>query len=184
MKALFVNACVRENSRTKLLCDAYIRKYWQDADVKEREVAAEPLLPLDREGLQKRDEDIAAGNLSGEDYSYAREFAEADEILIGAPYWDCSVPALLKIYLERICVNGIMFRYGEGGRTVKTCACRKLTYITTSGGYVPDGSSLELYVGELCELFSIPEVRFIKADGLYIWGNDAEKIVRETAERI
>ena len=45
MKALFVNACVRANSRTKLLCDAYIRKYWQDADVKEREVAAEPLLP-------------------------------------------------------------------------------------------------------------------------------------------
>ena len=38
--------------------------------------------------------------------------------------------------------------------------------------------------GELCELFSIPEVRFIKADGLDIWGNDPEKIIRETAERI
>ena len=65
MKALFVNACVRENSRTRLLCDAYIRKCWQGQDVGEREVAAEPLLSLDMEGLQKRDEDITAGNLSG-----------------------------------------------------------------------------------------------------------------------
>ena len=115
----------------------------------------------------------------GEAYRYAREFAEADEILIGAPYWDCSFPAVLKIYLEQICVNGIAFRYGEDGRPVKMCACEKLIYITTAGGYLPFESSLERYIEELCGLLCIPEMRFIKADGLDIQGNDPDQIMRE-----
>ena len=141
MNALFVNACVREGSRKKVLCDAYTRKYWSGPNVavRERKVCGEPLVPLDAAGLLRRDRDIASGTLSGEDYRLAREFAGADEILIGAPYWDCSFPALLKIYLERICVNGIAFRYGEDGRPVKLCAAKKLVYITTAGGVSAGG---------------------------------------------
>ncbi len=186
MNALFVNACLREKSRTKLLCDAYIRKYWKgpDTHVQELEVRKEPLVPLDEKGLLRRDNDIAAGELSGEEYRLAREFAKADEILIGAPYWDCSFPAVLKLYLERICVNGIVFRYGEDGRPVKLCAAKRLVYITTAGGYLPAESSLELYLKELCGLFCIPDMLFIKAEGLDIWGNDPERLLREAIEGI
>lgn len=186
MNALYVNACAREGSRTRRLCEAYTRKYWQgpDVDVRELEVFKAPLAPLDAEGLLKRDRDIAAGELSGEEYRLAREFAGADEILMGAPYWDCSFPAVLKIYLERICVNGIAFRYGEDGRPVKLCAAKKLVYITTAGGYLPAESSLELYLRELCGLLCIPELRFIKAEGLDIWGNDPEKLLREAIRGI
>lgn len=186
MNALFVNACLREGSRTKRLCDAYIRKHWsgRNTAVRELEVYKEPLVPLDGEGLLERDRDIAAGALGGEAYRYAREFAEADEILIGAPYWDCSFPAILKIYLERICVNGITFRYGEDGRPVKLGACKRLVYITTAGGYLPAESSLELYLRELCGLLSIPDMLLIKAEGLDIQGNDPDKLLREAIEGI
>lgn len=152
--------------------------------MRELEVYKEPLVPLDGKDLLKRDGDIASGNLSGEDYRLARDFAKADEILIGAPYWDCSFPAVLKIYLERICVNGITFRYGEDGRPLKLCSCKKLIYITTAGGFLPAGSSLELFIQELCALLSIPDILFIKAEGLDIQGNDPDKLLREAIEGI
>ena len=120
----------------------------------------------------------------GEAYRYAREFAKADEVLIGAPYWDCSFPAILKIYLEQICVNGIAFRYGENGLPQKLCACKKLIYITTAGGFLPADSSLELYIKELCGLLCIPDILWIKAEGLDIQGNDPDKIMREAIESI
>lgn len=184
MNALFVNACIREDSRTKVLCEAYIRTYWtnQDIDIKELELYKESLIPLDREQLLRREGDIVAGNLLAAEYKYAREFAEADEILIGAPYWDCSFPAVLKIYLEQICVNGITFRYGADGCPVKICAGKRLAYITTAGGYLCENSSLELYWKELCGLFGIPEMLFFKAEGLDIQGNDSEEIMQRAIE--
>lgn len=186
MKALFVNACVSKNSRTKVLCDAYIRTHWknQKTEMKELQLSKESLVPLDRERLLKRESDIASGTLFSEEYQYAREFAEAEEILIGAPYWDCSFPALLKIYLEQICVNGITFRYGADGCPVKICKGKKLIVITTVGGYLSENSSLELYWKELCGLFGIPEMCFYKAEGLDILGNNSQEILQRAIEGI
>ncbi len=179
MKVLFVDACVRKDSRTRTLCQAYMDACWggQGTEIKKRELAQEPLVPLNRERLEQRDRDIAAGRFSLEKYRYAREFAEAEEILVGAPYWDCSFPALLKLYLEQVCVNGIVFSYGEDGRPVKTNACRKLVYITTAGGYLGENSSLESYWKELCGLFCIPQLQIYKGEGLDIQGNDPQNIL-------
>lgn len=184
MNALFVNACVREASRTGRLCEAYIKEHWsgQDTVVKEVELIKEPLLPLNRERLLQRDRDIADGNLSGAAYRYAREFAGAQEILIGAPYWDCSFPALLKIYLEQVCVNGITFGYGEDGRPVRFCACDRLIVITTAGGYLSENNALEQYWKEMCVLFGIPGLCLYKAEGLDVQGNDPQEILCRTEE--
>ena len=56
---------------------------------------------------------------------FRRVDAQADEILIGAPYWGCLFPAVLRIYLERIYVNGIVFRYGLDGRSLRMCRAGK-----------------------------------------------------------
>lgn len=186
MKALFVDACIRENSRTRTLCKAYMQANWngEGTDLKILELLKEPLVPLDKERLLQRDRDLAKGNLASPSYRYAREFAQADEILIGAPYWDCSFPALLKIWLEQICVNGIAFRYGQDGRPVKCCACQKLIVVTTAGGYLPANNSLERYWEEMCGLFSIPKLRVIKAEGLDIQGNDPQAILQRAIEEI
>lgn len=182
MNALFINACIRENSRTRSLCEAYMGARWTDQDIemKERKLIEEPLTPLDREGLIRREKDTAAGDFSAPEYRYAMEFAGADEILIGAPYWDCSFPALLKIYLERICVNGITFCYGEDGHPVKLCKGRKLIVITTAGGYLPKSGSLELYWKELCALLGIPKFYFYRTEGLDIQGNDPQVILQRS----
>ena len=57
-------------------------------------------------------------------FYYARQFAEADQIVIAAPFWDLSFPAILKAYMEQITVSGITFEYING----RPCGrCKKKT---------------------------------------------------------
>ena len=84
-------------------------------------------------------------------FRYARQFAQADEIVIAAPFWDLSFPAKLKIYLEQITVSGITFKY-MGGRPKGLCKAKKLTYVTTSGGPIFDDFGYT-YVKALAQKF-------------------------------
>ena len=45
----------------------------------------------------------------------AHEVAQADLVVIGAPYWDLTFPAALKVYLEWASMLGITFRYAQEG---------------------------------------------------------------------
>ena len=46
-------------------------------------------------------------------FRYAQQFAEAEIVVVGAPYWEYQFPALLRCYIEHISVNGVTFAYGE-----------------------------------------------------------------------
>ena len=54
------------------------------------------------ETLKKRTALIESGDYSDRMFDYAKQFASADTIVIAAPYWDLSFPALLKTYFENI----------------------------------------------------------------------------------
>ena len=71
-------------------------------------------------------------------FEYAKQMAQADEIVIGTPYWDLSFPAALKTYLEYCCVCDITFHYTNEGRPEGLCKSKTMTYITTSGGFIAD----------------------------------------------
>lgn len=104
-KILFVNACARENSRTldiakivlEKLNNAYTEMNLQKTDLK----------PLNRESLDIREKLILQDDFSDTMFSLAKDFAAADKIVIAAPYWDLTFPALLKIYLEQITVAAL-----------------------------------------------------------------------------
>lgn len=180
MKILFINSCIREESRTKKLSDKYIAKHFSSEDISERILQNELILPFNRLMLEQRVEDIENKDYSGERYRLAREFNEADILLIAAPYWDCSFPSVLKAYIEHICVDGLTFVY-DNGVPVKRNKVQKMVYITTSGGYIPENSSLEIYLKELCGLLCIPELEFHKAQGLDIWGCDIDATLNAAA---
>jgi FMN-dependent NADH-azoreductase len=131
MSVLFINACVRENSRTLVLARFFLEEC--DGEVVELNLEKEKIQPLNRELLEKRSLLIDNEQWDDEMLRYAHQFAEADEIVIAAPFWDLGFPALLKIYIEAITVSGIAFRYNEG-RPKGFCKAKKLTYITTAGG--------------------------------------------------
>lgn len=176
MKTLFINACVRENSRTLKLA----REILKDAkgEIAELELCSEGLMPLDRESLAKREALRGAGDFSDPIFNYAKQFAEADEIFIAAPFWDLSFPSIVKVYLEYICVVGITFGY-ERGIPSGLCSAKRLVYITTSGGeiFADFGYS---YVKELAtSFFGIKDTVSYRAMNLDVDGISAERILTD-----
>ena len=131
MSILFVNACVRENSRTLVLAKSIMKD--MIGDITEVDLNSENITHLDRGLLEKREHLIGEEILDDPMFRYAKQFAEADEIVIAAPFWDLSFPSVLKIYIEQIAVPGITFAY-RNGRPEGLCKAGSLTYVTTSGG--------------------------------------------------
>ena len=119
MSILFINACVRENSRTLVLVKNILKD--MSGEIIEVNLNKENIVSLNRELLEKRESLIHSGNKTDPMFRYAKQFAEADEIVIAAPFWDLAFPAILKSYMEQITVSGITFEY-INGRPSGLCA--------------------------------------------------------------
>lgn len=185
MKVLFVNACVRStDSRTYQLCKDYIAKLPEDAQVVEVNLDEAGIKPLDKELLKRRDELLALKNFDDPMFNYAKQIMEADHVIIGAPYWDLSFPALLKIYLEQCSVTGLTYIYNERGIPEGQCKAKSLSYITTSGGPIGDFNFGYDYIKGICLLFGIPKTHFASAEALDVWGNDIDAIMAGAKEKI
>ena len=172
---LFVNACVRRESRTKKLADRLLAELKEDTgnnpgnDVEEVRLEDIAFPAADEAFLKKRDALIAGGQLEDPLLAPARQFASADIIVIAAPYWDLSFPAALKQYIEQVNVVGITFEYTPEGIPRGLCRAKKLYYVMTAGGtYVPEEFGYG-YVKALAQSFyGIEDVELIKETGLDI----------------
>lgn len=174
MSILFVNACVRENSRTLILAKSIMKD--MVGDVTELKLDLENIEPLNGKSLEKREALIREGKYDDPMFRYAKQFAEADEIVIAAPFWDLSFPAKLKVYLEQITVSGLTFKY-VNGRPSGLCKAKKLTYVTTSGGpiFAVFGYS---YVKTLAQNFyGITETKAYRAMNLDVNMISAEELL-------
>ena len=172
---LYVNCCIRPDSRTDRLARALLRRL--DGPVKERKVRQLGLKPLSLETLDRRTALIEAGDYADPMFDLAREFAAADQIVIAAPYWDLSFPAELKVYLENIYVTGIVSEYDETGRPRGLCRGEKLWYVTTAGGPYEPAYSYGFLRDLARNYLGIPKTELVKAEFLDIVGNDPEAIL-------
>ena len=184
MKVLFVNACMRgEKSRTLVLCRDYLEKLQAahpDAEVEEVDLNSLELEVQDCAVLEQRDALRHAGNFDHEMFDLAKQLIAADHVVIGAPYWDLSFPAKLKMYLERCSVDKLTFIYDEKGVPQGQCRADSLVYITTSGGFIGDMNFGFDYVKGLCSaLFGIRKFHFASAEGIDIAGMDIEAKLNE-----
>ena len=148
---LYINCCVREESRTNRLARAVLQKL--GGDITELKLYEENPKPLNRETLNKR-----------------TELIEQD--------WDLSFPATLKTYIENIYVTGIVSEYDENGMPRGLCKAQELYYVTNAGGpYAPTYSYG--YIESLAKnFFGIPTTHLVKAEMLDMEGNDAEEILQ------
>ena len=95
---LYVNACVRTESRTRRLAETLLRKL--NKPYEEIRLADYPFPVVNEEYLNERDRLRLNGDLQAPMFSLARQFSEAETIVIAAPFWDLSFPAALKQYLN------------------------------------------------------------------------------------
>ena len=178
MSILFINACVRKNSRTLALATNVINK--MVGEKTELNLNLENIEPLNTELLEKRESLIQKDEFDDPMFRYAKQFAAADEIVIAAPFWDLSFPAKLKIYLEQIAVAKITFDYIDG-RPKGLCKAKKLTYVTTSGGPIFDDFGYT-YIKTLAQKFyGIPKTEAVRAMNLDVDMISAEDLLQKAS---
>ena len=182
-KLLYVDSCVnRETSRTERLAQVLLKRLLEqdDYELETLVLEDEALTPLTGELVLARSEGTQAGDFSHPVFSYAKQFAAADTVVFAAPYWDFSFPAMLKIYLELLCAQGVTFNYSPEGIPTGLVNVSKAYYVTTVGGYAGEWDYGWDQVKALCQLyFGIQDVRAFRAEGLDIVTNDAEQIMAD-----
>lgn len=180
---LFINACPREGSRTLELARHLLDKLESTAE--ELALFEENLLPLNGKTLALRDKMIAQGNFDHPIFKYARQFANADTVVIAAPFWDLSFPSALKIWLEYVMALGVTFHYDEKGIPQGLCKAKRLFYVSTAGGSVLPSHLGFDYVDALAKnYFSIEKTALFSAENLDVMGADTEAVLKQAREQI
>ena len=167
---LYIDCCIRkELSRTRRLAEAFLDRLSQRQDYTIETICLmeEPLSLLSGDFFFQRERLLDEHRLNHPRFRYAHQFQQADRIVIAAPFWDLSYPALLKVYFENVCVDGITFGTAQN-QLVGLCRAERMLYLTTRGGNY-EGSPSEMGVRSLealCQVWGIPHLDVVAADGL------------------
>lgn len=167
-KVLFVNSCARANSRTLFISKYLLNRFNNtEYEIETLNLESEGLLPLGKRTLQVREKCVNECDFSSLMFEYAKQFADADYIIIAAPYWDLSFPASLKNYIEQITVPHLTFEYKSFCNPTGLCKCKKLFYVTSASGPILDDVFGFGYIKSLCHtFFGINDVILVKADSM------------------
>ncbi len=112
---------------------------------------------------------------------YAYQFLEADKYIVAAPFWNLSIPAILKAYIDYICVTGITFKYTANG-PVGLCAGKKAVHIVGRGGSYSESPFNQFEMGDrylrtIFGFLGITDFTTIAAEGLDVSGIDVNAVV-------
>ena len=180
-KVLFVDCCIRrEHSRSKQLADFFLNELQKTGEYEiETLCLMDENLSYFSEGFfLQREELLAEGKLDHPRFRYAHQFAEADKIVIAAPFWDLSFPALLKVYIENLCVDSITFHTDEHGLH-GLCKADHMVFLTARGAFYTD-SPLEQgsrYLEQMAGFFGIEKYDCVAAEGLDIGAWPVEELM-------
>ena len=175
-KILYINSCVREESRTNKLAKYLLDK--PNGNIEEVNLNKENIRPLNSSLLKKRDKLREINDYNDDLFKYAKDLKDADIVVISSPYWDLSFSSLLKIYFENVNIGGITFGYDEKGNIKSLCHIKKLYYVTTAGGYIQSDEYGFGYVKSMFNTFyNVNDISYIKAEGLDIYGNNIDNIM-------
>ena len=167
---LFVDCLIRkDDSRTKIVADELINNLDPEYKITHLNLMEEDLKPLVGKFFDDRQVLLEQNNREHPRFRYAHQIADADLVIIAAPFWDLSFPALLKIYIENCSVDGITFMSDETGLH-GLCKADNLVYVTTRGGIYKDSNWAQdvTYLKCIQEFFGFKDFKYIAADGMDI----------------
>lgn len=186
VKVLYIDCCIRrEVSRTRKLAEAFLEGLQAQGGYQIERLCLmdEPLVPLSEGFFAQRERLLADNDHDHPRFRYAHQFSLADRVVIAAPFWDLGFPALLKIYIENICVDGITFGTDETG-TFGLCQAKRLLFLTTRGGDYSE-SPLEMgaaYLEALCNFWGIQRFDVVAANSLDLNLEPVEKILNRAIQ--
>jgi FMN-dependent NADH-azoreductase len=190
-KVLYIkaNANQDEKSRTYKISESFLETYKKNNP--EDEIIT---LDLYKEGINFLPQDqLSELHVpkpgEGKDHpilKYAFQFLEADKYIVAAPLWNLSIPAILKAYIDYICVTGITFKYTANG-PVGLCNNRKAVHIVGRGGGYSEGIAANFEMGDrylrtIFGFLGITDFTTIAAENLDVIGVDVNAIVGSAVE--
>lgn len=181
-KILLINACIRPESRTLRMAKHLL--YRLGGQVEEVNLENEAISALNSQSLKYRLEILATEKFDDPMLRYARQFKEADTIVIAAPYYDVSFPSSLKNYLEAICCVGLTFYYDEKEVAQTLCRAKRVYYVSSGGGAVNKNYGFEYVKALVREFFHISDVQGFFAEKLDLLGSDPEAIMEAAIANI
>lgn len=163
-KLIFIDSCMREESRTKRIATPIIAELSKRYEVERIALEGASYPAVDSKTLQDRNIGIVPEHF----VDLAKKVAAADRIVIAAPFWDMSFPAILKLFIENLSLFGVTFNTDDK-TCYGLCKCQKLLYITTRGMNISTGDPLEQatpYLKALSFLWGLGEIVTISAQNL------------------
>ena len=161
-KLVVIDACIRgEESRTRRLAEPILAALAKRYEITRFDLTQMPMEPLTPETYALRTE----GQVPAWALEASLKVAEADRLVVVAPFWDMSFPAVVKVFFEHISLFNVTFM--DNGRScVGLCKCEKVMYITTRGMNIPTGDSREQgssYLQALSRLWDLGTVLTVAA---------------------
>lgn len=179
------NAKAEGSSKTFRISDIFIdeyKKYHPEDDI--------ITLDLYKEGVQFLSEADLAMHILNPDknrdrpvFKYAYQFLDADKYVFSEPLWNLGIPAILKAYIDCICITPVTFKYTDEG-VVGLCSGKKAINITTRGGEYSFGEYAEMEMGDrylknILALLGITDYTTVAADQLDVIGQDIEAVLSD-----
>ena len=177
-KLLYIDACIRNSeSRTKKIAAPIVEALKGIYDVQ--------TLVLNELQLEVVQEDLIRRRIKGEiDFtvmSWAEMVRDADRIVIAAPFWDMSIPAALKVFIELCSIFDVTFK-SDDKTCYGNCKAEKMLFITTRGMDIATGDELEQatsYLTALSRLWGIGPLQVVAAQNMdYVSEEEIEEKIQ------
>ncbi|WP_346935495.1 FMN-dependent NADH-azoreductase [Clostridium sp.] len=190
-KVLYIKANVKPEgqSRTFKISDNFIEEYKKNNpgdEIITLDLYKEGINFLSEEGISLHRPAPGEGK-NHPVLKYAYQFAEADKYIVAAPMWNLNIPAILKAYIDYVCVTGITFKYTANG-PVGLCEGKKAIHIVSRGGVYSEGPAAAFEMGDrylrtIFGFFGITDFTTIAADKLDVIGEDVESIIENAIKK-
>lgn len=181
-KLLYIDACIRdEESRTRRIAEPIVKALKAKYDVQRLVLNDLELEIVRRDLLRKR----LNGIIDPAVMSWAETVRDADRIVIAAPFWDMSIPAALKNFIELCSILDVTFKTNDK-TCYGNCKAEKLLFITTRGMDIPTGDVREQatsYLKALSWLWGIGPMQVVAAQNMdYASAEEIERKIRQAID--
>ena len=171
---LYIDACIRDKeSRTKRIAEPIVAELSNKYNVTKLVLNELDLAIVQKDLLDKR----MKGEIPPVVMNWAEQVRDADRIVIAAPFWDMSIPAALKVFIELCSIFNVTFKSNDK-TCYGNCNAEKMLYITTRGMDITTGDELEQatsYLKALSWLWGIGPLQVVAAQNMdYVSEKDME----------
>ncbi|WP_376695613.1 FMN-dependent NADH-azoreductase [Wenzhouxiangella sp. EGI_FJ10305] len=195
MKTLLVikSSLFNGQGQSSRLADAFAERWREnnpDGRIICRDLALEPIAHLSAEAFkgfqadtaERTPEQHAATAVSD---SLIAELRAADEVALGLPMYNFSVPSTLKAWMDHVARAGVTFRYTENGP--EGLIDDKPLYVFAARGGQYQGTEMDTQtplVRMFFNMLGIRDIRFTYAEGLAMGPEQAEQSRTKAVEAI